>query len=61
MIVIKGHIHVSHIFFYIILPKHAKNREPKDEHRLLQCTFIYATVDPKTTLKIYSHTQHCHT
>ena len=32
-----------------------KTREPEDEHCVLQCTFIYATLYPKTTLR-FTHT-----
>ena len=46
---------LSHIFVSLILPKHAKTREPKDEHCVLQCPTIYMTLYPKTTLRL-THT-----
>ena len=39
--------------FSPILPKHAKTREPKDEHCVLWCTYTYIYVTPYP--KIYSH------
>ena len=42
--------------FSLIPPKCAKTREPKDEHCVLQCTYIYiCDTLPLDNPKIYSH------
>ena len=38
---------MSHAFVSLILPKCAKTREPEDEHCVLWCTFVYATLCPR--------------
>ena len=37
---------LSCIFVSLIPPKHAKSREPEDEHCVLWCTLIHATPYP---------------
>ena len=42
--------------FSLILPKCAKTREPKDEHCVSMCTYIYiCNTLPLDNPKIYSH------
>ena len=36
----------GHIFLSLILPKHAKTREPEDENCVLLCTSVHATPYP---------------
>ena len=43
---IKGFFAKSCIVFSLILPKHAKTREPEDEHCVSWCTYIYIYVTP---------------
>ena len=37
---------LSHIFVSLIPPKHAKTREPKDEHCVLWWTLVHVTPYP---------------
>ena len=54
IVIIKSYIHVNPIFLPLLPPKHAKTREPKDEHCVSWCTPVHVHV-PLDNFKTHLH------